>query len=319
MAVGIVLSFLFAQHLTKPLRQLQAGVLNITEDNLADPLPVTNLKEIADVTHAVNTLKISLAQHVRSMQELMANVSHEMRTPLTRMSLAVACLDEGVKSIYTKCEEKKHGELTACSESLSLVSKYSAYLKEDLEHIEKVVGSILLSNKLDLWQEMNLIPFDISHLCDDVISIHKLVAQEKQMQIATDIDERIILPADETLIRRVFFNVLDNAIRYSSSGSEIRMELKRKRGGKAACFFVENACPPIQEEVLQRIFEPFYRARQQDEYGVGLGLYLVKKIIRLHGGHVHAKYKDGFFQICIQFSLHHSEGLEFCNSTQSQG
>jgi signal transduction histidine kinase len=299
---GIILSFIFANHLTKPLRQLQDGVLGINGDNLADPLPVDSPGEIADVTRAVNSLKSSLAQHMRGMHELMANVSHEIRSPLTRMNLAAACIDEGIHGAYKHIEGANHASLMACADPLALALKYASYLKEDLAHMEKIVSNTLLSSRLDLWKEVNLHPIDFSRLCNEAVDGYTLIAQEKELQLASNIDKGIFILADETLIRQVVFNLLDNAITYCNGRPQINIRLEA--GAKVVKLSVENPCLPMQEEKMQRIFEPFYRAGRKDGTGVGLGLSLVNKIIRLHGGKLSARYAEEVLRIDAFFNSH---------------
>jgi two-component system phosphate regulon sensor histidine kinase PhoR len=274
-------------------------VLAINRDNLAEPLPMRNPVEVADVTHAINKLKTSLALHVQNMQELMANVSHEIRSPLMRLLIASTFIEEGLldaqKHIWNNPSSEKG------IDKQELAAKYLYYLKEDLKHMEKIVESTLLSSKLDLQGEENFASLNLSRLCQNAFDAQNMLLADKNLKISAMVDEGITMTANETLLRQMIFNLLDNAFKYCMENSCITAGLSQRDG--QVIFYVTNPCPPLGEEKILRLFEPFYRAGKNDRGGVGLGLSLVKKIVTLHGGAVHAEYTGGTLRTEVVFPV----------------
>ncbi len=307
--IGAGLSFALAHHLVKPLRQLRSGVLAITSDNLDQPLPVHSPNEIADVTRSVNALKYSLAQYNRSMHELMANVSHEMRSPLMRMTFAADFIDAGLRSAANRLEEaQKRGFAAAVPESAecpegglaqdsqAMAAKYLGYLKEDLAHMEKIVESSLLSSSLDIQKHGEWPLLDFSRLCRETLVLQARLAESGGRIFTSGIEDGVAIAADGTLLRQVVLNLVDNAVKYSRGEGNITVGLRKCASGRVA-FYVENPCPPFAEEVLRRMFEPFYRAGQGGGKGVGLGLSIVEKIVRLHSGEVGASHNGSVLRV----------------------
>jgi signal transduction histidine kinase len=318
---GAALSFAFAYYLAKPLRLLQTEVLAINNENLSDPLTVRNPVEVADVTCAINQLKSSLSQHIQSVHELMANVSHEMRSPLMRLTLAATFIEDGLNDARNRKQIKqKNGNARLQTDGRqnndeyvdkqALAAKYLVYLKEDLTHMEKIVDTTLLSSKLDLQAEKDFVDLDFSRLCRDALGAQSMLAADKNLQMQVFVEDGVVMHADETLMRQVVFNLLDNAVKYSTQGSSISAGLKREDDRIVFC--VENACPQLSEEKITRLFEPFYRAGKIGGTGVGLGLSLVKKIVTLHDGRVNAEHTGTALSVNVIFSVKQSTGEKMC-------
>ncbi|MDR2891704.1 MAG: HAMP domain-containing histidine kinase [Deltaproteobacteria bacterium] len=322
-AISGLLTFWIARSVSMPLRRLRSEVLEIAGGTpgqasgaLGQPTPknpagaaigqkdnvgprvekrvtVNGRDEISDVALAVNHMADSLSRNVKSMRELVANVSHELRSPLARMQVTLALLEESIPS------EKNGGE--ACGKAAQKV----VLLQEELDHMEKLIGATLLSSKLDLQQLpplTNQVAF--SELCAEMTRRQTPLFAKNGLTFRADIEPGLAFKGDETLLCNLVGNLLDNAAKYTNTGGQADLRLHRQN--TTARLEVENTrshLSPLPEDQLKRIFEPFNRAGLATGNGVGLGLSLVKKIAELHGGRVWAANTAAGFCIYVEFSL----------------
>ncbi|SBV91788.1 putative Histidine kinase [uncultured delta proteobacterium] len=266
--IGLLLALWMAWRVSKPLRVLRDEVMKIAGGNLESRVTVRGRDEITDVAKAVNHMADTLARNIRSMRELVANISHEMRSPLARMQVSLAMLEEDVAR-----EPKAAARLTL--------------LNEELNHMNKLIGATLLTSKLDLQAPVRpegMVAF--SGLCAEACRRHAPLFSQEHLQFTREIQEGITFPGDETLLTTLVSNLLDNAAKYTDPSGVVSLRLFEEDGHAALA--VENSHAPLPDELLQRIFEPFHRGGVATGGGVGLGLSLVRKIAQLHGGDVAA-------------------------------
>ena len=270
--IGLLLAFWMARRVSKPLRTLRDEVMEIASGNLESRVTVRGRDEITDVAKAVNLMADNLARHIRSMRELVANISHEMRSPLARVQVSAALLEEDVAQ-----NPKAANRLTL--------------INEELDHMNKLIGTTLLTSKLDLQalaRPEGAVAF--SELCAEACRRHDPVFAEKNLHFSRTIEEDVSLAGDETLLTTLVSNLLDNAVKYTRESGFVSLRLTLDRDGAApeVVLEVENEHDPLPGEVLEHVFEPFYRGGIATGNGVGLGLSLVRKIALLHGGDVAA-------------------------------
>ena len=281
--IGLLLAFWMARRVSKPLRTLRDEVLSIAGGDLDSRVSVKGHDEITDVAVAVNQMADSLAKHIRSMRELVANISHEMRSPLARMQVSLAMLEEDVAS-----EPKAINRL--------------ALVYDELAHMNKLIGATLLTSKLDLQASAkpeNIVA--LSDLCADACRRHTPFFAKTGVRFSSDIQPEILLCGDETLLTTLVSNLLDNAAKYTATGESVFLCLAVE--ADHALLVVDNDHEPLSGEVLDHIFEPFYRGGIATGNGVGLGLSLVRKIALLHGGDMTVENIDGKIRFIGRFPL----------------
>ncbi len=166
---------------------------------------------------------------------------------------------------------------------LNEIARVERYVHAFLDILRMEAGQIPLSKR----------PHDVKALIADIVNSVMVKAQEKQISIVQEIDPDLPpLEVDRDQLQRVLINLLDNAIKYSPSGARIRILVKDK--GKYVLFQVEDQGPGIAKDDLPYIFDPFYRAHQEEKIeGSGLGLAVVKSIVEAHGGKVWVKNRTG--------------------------
>lgn len=248
--------------LTRRLEALKRGVEQFGAGRLQERVDDRGRDEVAAVATSFNRAAAQVEALVRSHQSLLANASHELRSPLARLKMAVAMLEDAPPEQRARLKREidtNIGELDALVEEVLLASRLDA--RGDIERRQAVDLPALAAE-------------EASHVGAAVQGFGSLQVQ-----------------GDERLLRRALRNLLENARRYG--GAQVEVELVRAAGGVDVR--VCDRGPGVPAEMRERIFEPFFRlpGHAEREGGVGLGLSLVKQIAERHGGRVRCEARDG--------------------------
>jgi signal transduction histidine kinase len=203
--------------------------------------------------------------------------AHELRSPLGRINLSVAIIEEALL-----------GDL-ADRENLAL--KHLRLIQEETSQMEGLIASLLLSGKLDHESAGEFFPVDFSGLCSALSEQYAELMRRRGLDFEVIIQPGLWVRGDESILGMVPSNLLGNALKYTKAGGRVRFSLCPDQG--SLCLKVENSHQPVPEEWLQKIFSPYYRGGIADDGGgAGFGLYLVEKIVALHGGRVLAQSSE---------------------------
>lgn len=222
------------------------------------------------VLHDITSVK-ELEQVKR---DLVAAVSHELKTPLTVIRGYIETLEDAVD-----------GKTLA----------YVKVLKKHAERLDRIVRDLLVLSELEYAGKdaLSVEDVDASRLVESVFSIFKPKAEEKGLSIKAVVEEGVVFKGDPYRIEQALVNLVDNAIRYTEGGEVI---IRAYRKGGWAVFEVEDTGVGIPEEHQRRIFERFYvvdKSRSRQTGGTGLGLSIVKHIVELHGGRIELRSVPG--------------------------
>lgn len=302
--IGGALTFWMARRVCRPLLRLEAELSELRRTKSLRSVTVSGRDEIAAVAIAVNRLTESLRKHVRSMRELIINISHELRSPLARMTLSVDMVKQGLflqpplRDTGPLSDESPEQEAAAL-----LAKKHLIALEEELVHMENVIGSTLLNSKLELRPPESLTAkVDLSRLCLAAANRFEPLFQREGIAFSHNIAPGIHLTGDETLLLQLLSNLLDNACKYTPCPDGQALLTLTVQNGQPL-LTVENSSVCLSPEALERMFEPFNRLDQRTGTGVGLGLSLVLKIAALHRGEVTAESTDTGIRIRVLFSF----------------
>jgi signal transduction histidine kinase len=300
--VSFTLAFWMAWRVSSPLHRLRDEVREMSETGPDYKVTVSGKDEIGDVARAVNSMADSLARHMRGMRALMINISHELRSPLTRASLAIGIVEEALPPEYVLQKTVQEAPEAAGDAKKHLAAKYLNALREELNHMDTLIATTLLVQKLEIQQEeVQMANVDFSTLCADVWKRYEAMFERSGLSSRASITSGLTVMGNRTLLLQLMGNLLDNCLKYTTKGGEIRFSLVAK--SKKAFFCVENSYDRVEESQLEHIFDPFYRIDQATGTGVGLGLALVQKTVELHGGEIMAVSTDIGLCICIQLPL----------------
>jgi signal transduction histidine kinase len=245
---------------TRRLERLQASVEALGAGDLAARVTVEGRDEVATLASSFNRSAERIERLVSAHKTLLANASHELRSPLARIRMAVEMLKTDAKP------------------------ELRAELERDIAELDVLVDEILLASRLDAGPAPD---------AREDVDFLALAAEECARVDAALVGERVTVRGEPRLLRRLIRNLLENARRYGA-GSPIEVRVGRSAHGGAELRVCDRG-PGVPEAERERIFEPFYRpaGAREREGGVGLGLALVRQIARRHGGDATCLARDG--------------------------
>ncbi|KAA0964995.1 HAMP domain-containing histidine kinase [Sporosarcina sp. ANT_H38] len=254
--------------LFKPLQDLQQLSFEVSKGNYSNRIQTERDDEIGQLTKAFNQMSLSLQQQEERKKEFTSNIVHELRTPLTYISGYTHVLKD---KIYSSPEEAE---------------SYLTTIEKETVRLTKLITDLVELNHLqeDLYS-IDMQPIAIAQLLVDTVDLFTILIDEMELCLVLNIGEELILTADPKRIQQVFYNTIDNAVKYSVTNGTLAIELTKKE--ETLQFRVTNDGILIDDEDLERIGDRFFRtdkARNRTTGGTGLGLPIVKEIIRLHKG-----------------------------------
>ena len=255
------------RRLTRRLETLKQGVEQFGAGTLSRRVAVSGADEVAALATSFNVAAERIEALVQSHRSLLANASHELRSPLARLRMAVSMLEGATPAERVRLK----------AEIAANVSKLDALVEE-----------VLLASRLDVVEHA---------LHRDRVDL-LAVAAEEAARVGAHVDgmRGVVVDGDERLLRRAMRNLLENGQRYA--GGDLEVVLARddgRLGGPAITVQVCDRGPGVPAAMREQIFEPFFRLPGHAEQagGVGLGLALVKQIAERHGGSVRCEAREG--------------------------
>jgi heavy metal sensor kinase len=276
------LGYVMARKAMAPLEQLDRQTGEITANRLNRRLPVANPgDELGRLAQTINAMIARLERSFAEIRRFTADASHELRTPLTVIRTeAELALDKPLT--LAECQQLLGSILEECERLTRMTDQLLALAREDAA----VSGS--LPDRVDLRALVNV-----------VVETMRPVAETKGLCLRASGNGTLTVRGDEARLRQVFYNLLDNAIKYTPEGGVIEVD-SACRGG-AAIVTLRDSGIGISQEHLPHVFERFYRvdkARSRAEGGTGLGLSIARSIVAAHGGEVQLESKPGQGTTC---------------------
>lgn len=269
-----ILCWLIARHISAPIRALQTAARKISEGDLsvrARPAIPSRNDELADLADDFDRMAERIEGLLQKQQELLGDISHELRSPLARMSVSLELI--------------RRGDVEACDR-----------MQTDLDRLNEMIGEILTLTRLQSQQTRGLEDaVNLRDIVERVVEDANYEGWNDSKSVVINEAEGCWLEADPNLIRSCVENVVRNAIRYTRPETAVEIALKRD-GESLASLTVSDHGPGVPEEALPRLFEPFYRvseARERSSGGSGLGLAIAQKVVAPHGGSVLARNREG--------------------------
>ena len=273
--IALVIARWVARGLTQPLRDMAVAARRIEAGDYSQRVVTSSRDEVGRLAHAFNQMSAELESVEELRRELVANVSHELKTPISALRAHLENLLDGVE----RPDPETLQVMLAQSERLGrLVDQLL-----DLSRLES--GDVPLDR-----EEVELAP-----LVAQVFSEIEVARPDRE--VALDGTVPADLPAvfaDRERVHQVLFNLLDNAVRFSPSGG--RVTVTASRHNRAVDVAVADTGPGIAAEHLPRVFERFYRvdeARSRDDGGTGIGLAIARSVVEAHGGRIWAESEPG--------------------------
>ncbi len=272
---GLVYMLTYQQ--VKPLRQMAHAAGKFADGDFSARVPVTSENEVGQLALALNDMASKLAMSENMSRSFIANVSHELKTPMTVISGYIDGILDGIIP-YEKQEQ------------------YLRIVSTETKRLARLVRSMLDLSKIDNGEmKLNKQKFNLNETIFDTLLSFEHKIDEKNIEIqGLDTLPTITINGDSDLIHQVVYNLVDNAVKFTNDGGYIKITASVKN--KIATVNICNSGIGVPSDELKNIFERFYKtdkSRSFDKQGVGLGLFIVKTIISLHNGTIRAESAEG--------------------------
>jgi two-component system sensor histidine kinase CpxA len=277
--VSSAVCYLLTRHLTRPILRLREASTQIAEGNLearVDARVERRGDEFGELGRDFNAMAARIQDLLSSQRQLISDVSHEVRSPLARMNLAL------------DLARRRLGSDPAFDR-----------LSVDLEKLNEMIGRLLTIAKL----ESGAAPIEpktveLCRVVGEIVEDAQMEARERQCTIVYECEGDLKVDGDENLLRSAIENVIRNAVYYTHAGTEITVGVKAQSAAEEnkVALTVSDRGQGVPENDLEKIFEPFYRvaeARDRQSGGAGLGLAIAYRVIRMHRGRIEARKREG--------------------------
>ena len=265
-------SFVFFKRIYFPLKEIREGADRFSKNDFGQKLPRFDVQEIDYLGHAMNKMASQLKHLEKVRRDFVANVSHELKTPITSIKGYVQTLLEGAMD---NADDTRR--------FLEIVSKQS-------ERMTSIIDDLLTLSRLERERASELLLSEDTSLKGVLNTVYDLClphAQNKGVELSVECEDSLSVRIDRSLMEQAVINLVDNAIKYTESGKAVSLIGQKIEDGVE--IIVKDQGPGVPEEHIPRLFERFYRvdkARSRKLGGTGLGLSIVKHIVSLHKGSV---------------------------------
>lgn len=290
--IAVLLAVVVSQYITRPLQQLTVASQRMAAGSFDVEVSVDRRDEVGRLAQAFSSMALRVGEAHSQMRMLVANVSHDMKTPLTSiLGFAQALRDTGAAD---EAEVKRMG----------------AVIYDEASRLSTRLNDLLYLSELESGQAvLQRDEIDLRRLVESAVQRIEPDVAARDVRVDVDLAEGITIGADGPKLERALENLLDNARKYTPSGGEIRVRSYREAVAPGyVCVEVANNGANILPDELPRLFERFYRrdrtrARGDASTGSGLGLAIARDLIELHGGTLKASLGDGEIVFTIRLPV----------------
>jgi two-component system sensor histidine kinase BaeS len=285
LGLAALLGYLLARHLSLPVKALSGTVAELSAGRYGVRAAMVSADEIGRLGQNVNRLAESLEKNRSARQRWMADVAHELRTPIAILKGEVESLADGVRIADERMTASLREEIDQLAD---LVDDLQALAQSD-------------AGALDLHKET----VDLRDLAQQLTDTFRHRMSEREIELELDAPPRLEMKGDPRRLRQLFNNLLENSCRYVHSGGRVRVVLSSD--GSWASVRLADSGPGVSNDQLGQLFERFYRiagSRSRATGGSGLGLSICRNIVEAHGGEIRAGHSEmGGLEIQISLPL----------------
>ncbi len=267
--LSIVIAYFISKRLSTPIIKISKAARLIAKGKMNTKFETTSdIKELIDLTNSLNDMKNELEKTEELQKDLMANVSHDLKTPLTM----IKAYAELIKDININNKEKTIANLNI--------------IIEESDRLTNLVNDILTLTKVEKGLDtLQISSFDLVKLIDNVINQHNIyiVKGGYSIEFKHEQIDSLIIKADKKKIKQVIYNLLNNALNYTGNNKKVIIKLVNMNNFYRLMFI--NSGKTLSKKETDHIFDKYYRSKknhQRNIYGTGLGLSIVKQILLLH-------------------------------------
>ncbi|MBE7039207.1 MAG: HAMP domain-containing histidine kinase [Ruminococcaceae bacterium] len=275
----VLFTYLISKRITNPIKKLNNAAKSIAMGEFEKRVELENDDEIGQLCETFNYMAGAIERHESARSSFLANIAHELRTPMTTITGFVEGIIDGT------IPEEKH-------------SQFLSIVLDESKRLSRLINDLMDMNKLEQGKYIpEMREFDINEMIRlQIIKMEKRIT-DKNISLTVNFEsesQRVI--ADKDSIQRVVINLFDNAVKFTQENGF--MDIRTGTANGKAYVSVQNSGAGIEKEDLEHIFDRFYKSdksRSLDKTGVGLGLYIVKSIIMAHREKIWAESEPGEF------------------------
>ena len=274
---ALLAAWVFSSIITRPIAGLNRGIQHMSKGDFSSRVKVRGAGEMKQLARAFNSMSEKLETLDQSRNQFVSNASHELKTPLATMKIMIESL------IYQPDMDK------------NLRTEFMTDINNEIDRLSAIVSDLLTLVQMDS-QNVKLTRENLSIAQLIKENAHRLqpIADQKGQTIQLSLTDPCDMYADKSKLNQVIYNLMENAVKYTQNGGQIKVGLQRQ--GRDARFTVTDNGPGIPKENLPHIFDRFYRvdkARSREKGGTGLGLSIVHQLVLLHGGAISVESEEG--------------------------
>ncbi len=267
--LSIIVAYFISKRLSNPIIRISKAAKLISKGKLKTNFDSgSDIKELVDLTNALNDMKEELSKTEELQKDLMANVSHDLKTPLTM----IKAYAELILDININDKEK-------CKDNLNVII-------EEVNRLNNLVNDILALTKVENdLDKLDISSFDLIKLIEKIVKQHNIyvIKDGYNIEFIHDNINKLMIEADKKKIEQVIYNLLNNALNYT--GDDKKVIIKVVDNDKDYTIMVIDSGKGIDKKEIDHIFDRYYRSKKNHKryvYGTGLGLSIVKNILILH-------------------------------------
>jgi len=277
MLAVLVATYFISERLVSPIRAMSHAARSFAKGHFDVRVPVRGDDEIAELASAFNNMASSLSTNEEMRRLFLANISHDLRTPMTTISGFI----DGI--LHGAIPKEKH-------------EYYLGIIASEVRRLSRLVSALLDITKIQAGErKFTMVSFDICEMCRQVLISSEQRIEEKNLDVRFECDsDNMYAVGDTDAIHQIVYNLMDNAIKFSDEGGKYVITIKEDAGKIITSVYNEGE--GIPEGDLPYVFDRFYKSdksRGLDKTGVGLGLYIARTIIEAHGESISVESKAG--------------------------
>ena len=274
---ALIATYFITERMVRPLRAMTDAAKSFGKGDFSARVVVYGNDEVSELSRAFNNMAESLDTLEKMRNSFLANVSHDLRTPMTTISGFIDGIISGA------IPPEKH-------------DYYLGIIQVEVHRLSRLVSEILDVSRLESGErKFNMTDFSISEMARIILISFEQKIEAKRLDVEFDSEDEISVNADKDAIYQVLYNLCHNAIKFAREGGKFSISISRLPSKKVQVSVYDEG-QSIASEDLKLIFDRFYKtdkSRGLDKTGVGLGLYISKTIIEAHGEKIWAESKDG--------------------------
>ena len=284
---SFIVAALLVRHFLNPLKNLNLAAKALSNGNFDYQIKVRGKDELAELSLAFNLLTKTLKSQKLSREQWLADISHELRTPIAVLLSEIEAIEDGIRQPEPRYIRSLHEQVITLTR---LVDDLYALSMSDSGVLVDTSQTVDLTNILNNISNQNEV-----RLADKNISINRLYNR----------NQAVLMLGDAKSLAQLVSNIIENSYRYTDAGGEIQLALSKQE--HAIVLTIDDSAPGVPDNALPKLFERLYRvdkSRSRAHGGSGLGLSICQNIVQMHGGQIQAQHSPlGGLQIAISLPL----------------